>query len=101
MACIGVQAVTACGAANGHRFKPCGFEEYVARRGGDHRIPATHHTGESKRLDVVGDDEVFGIEGTFDSVEGLEAFAFARTADDDSAFDLVEVEGVGGLTHRE
>ena len=50
---------------------------------------------------VVGDDEVFGIEDALDAVEGLELFAFAGAADDDAAFDLVEVEGVGGLAHGE
>ncbi len=52
-------------------------------------------------LGVVGDDEVFGIEGALDAVEGLELFAFAGAADDDAAFDLVEVEGMGGLAHGE
>ena len=52
-------------------------------------------------LDLVGDDEVFGIEGALDSVQSPELFAFARAADDDSAFELVEVEGVGGLADGE
>ena len=50
---------------------------------------------------MIGDDEVFGIERALDAVEGLELFAFAGAADDDAAFDLVEVEGVGGLAHGE
>ena len=35
------------------------------------------------------------------AIKGLEAFALARAADDDSAFDLVEVEDVGRLAHGE
>ncbi len=101
MAGIGVQAVTARGAANGHGIEPCGFDEDVFGLGGDHGVPAAHHAGEAEGFDVVGDDEVFGIEGAVDAVEGLELFAFAGAADDDAAFDLVEVEGVGGLAHGE
>ena len=101
MAGVGVQAVTARGAADGHGLEPCGFDEDVLRVGRDHRVPPAHDAGEAERLGVIGDDEVFGIERAFDAVEGLEFFALARAADDDAAFDLVEVEGVGGLAHGE
>ncbi len=101
MAGVGVQAVAARGAANGHGLEPCGFDEDVLCVGRDHGVPAAHDAGEAERLDVVGDDEVFGIERALDAVEGLELFAFAGAANDDAAFDLVEVEGVGGLAHGE
>ena len=101
MAGVGVEAVTACGAADCHWLEPRGFDEDVLGVGRDHGVPATHDAGEAERLDVIGDDEVFGIEGALDAVEGLEFFAFAGAADDDAAFDLVEVEGVGGLAHGE
>ena len=101
MAGVGVQAVAARGAADGHGIEPGGFDEDVLRVGRDHRVPAAHDAGEAERLCVVGDDEVFGVEGALDAVEGLELFAFAGAADDDAAFDLVEVEGVRGLAHGE
>ena len=101
MAGIGVQAVAARGAAHGHGLEPRGFDEHIRRGGRDHRVPAAHDAGEAERLCVVGDDEIFRIEDALDAVEGLELLAFARAANDDAAFDLVEVEGVGGLAHGE
>ncbi len=101
MAGVGVQAVTACCAADCHWLEPRGFDEDVLCVGRDHRVPATHDAGEAERLDVVGDDEVFRIEGAFDAIEGLELFAFAGAADNDAAFDFVEVECVRGLAHGE
>ena len=101
MAGVGVQAVAARGAAHGHGLEPCGFDEHVGRGGRDHRVPAAHDAGEAERLGVIGDDQVFGIERALDAVEGLELFAFAGAADDDAAFNLVEVEGVRGLAHGE
>ena len=50
---------------------------------------------------VIGDDEVFWIERSFYSVEGLEFFSFAGATHHDAAFDFVEVEGVGRLAHGE
>ena len=101
MAGVGVEAVAARGAADGDRVKPGGFDEDVLRVGGDHRVPAAHDSGEAEGLCFVGNDEVFGIEGALDAVEGLELFAFLGAAHDDAALDLVEVEGVRGLAHGE
>ncbi len=98
---VGVQAVAAGAAADGCGIEPCGFDEDVFCFGGDHRVPTAHDSGDAERLDVVGDDKVFGIEGAFDSVEGAKLFAFAGAADDDAAFEFVEVEGVGGLADGE
>ena len=41
------------------------------------------------------------VEGAVGAVEELELFAGVGAADDDAAFDLVEVEGVGGVAHAE
>ena len=98
---IGVQSVTASGAAYGHGFEPCGFDEDVLRFWRDHGVPTAHDAGEAKRFDVVGDDEVIGIENAIHAVECFELFAFAGAANDDAAFDFVEVEGVRGLAHGE
>ena len=97
----GVQAVTTAAAAHGAGVEPCGFDEDVLRLGGDHGVPAAHDSGDGEWLDVVGDDEVFEIEGALDSIQGAELFAFVGAADDDAAFELVEVEGVGGLADGE
>ena len=52
-------------------------------------------------LFVVGYYEVVGFEDALGAVEEFELFAFAGEADDDAAFELVEVEGVGGMAHAE
>ena len=98
---VGVQAVAARGAADGHGLEPCRLNEHVLGVRRDHGVPAAHDAGQAERLGVIGDDQVFGIEGALDAVEGFELLAFARAADDDAAFDLVEVEGVRGLAHGE
>ena len=101
MAGVGVQAVAAGGAADGHGLEPCGFDENILGAGGDHRVPAAHDAGEAESFGVIGDDEVFWIERSFYSVEGLEFFSFAGATHHDAAFDFVEVEGVGRLAHGE
>ena len=101
MAGVGVQSMTARGAAHGHGIEPCGFDEHVLGRRRNHRVPSAHDAGKAERLRVVGDDQVFGIEHALNAVEGLQLFAFAGAADDDAAFDLVEVESVRGLAHGE
>ena len=98
---IGVEAVAAAHAADDGGIEPCGFDENVLRLGRDHGVPAAHDAGEAESFLFVGDDEVVGIEDAFDAVERLQLFAFAGAADDDAAFDLVEVEGVGGMAHAE
>ena len=69
--------------------------------GGDHRAPATHDPGEGEGFALIGDDQVVGFEGALGAVEELEFFALVGEADDDAAFDLVEVEGVGRMAHAE
>ncbi len=98
---VGVEEVAARAAADAGGIEPCGLDEDVLRLGGDHGVPATHDSGEAEGLLFVGDDEVVGLEGALGSVEEAELFAFAGEADDDAAFDLVEVEGVGGMSHAE
>src|SRR5579859_561193 len=68
MAGVGVQAVAARGAADGHGFKPCGLDEDVLCVRGDHRVPTTHNPGEAEGFNVVGYDEVVGIEDTVHAV---------------------------------
>ena len=88
-------------AADGRGIEPGGFDQDVFGLGGDHRVPAAHDAGQAEGLLFIGDDEVFGIEHAFDAIQGPQLFACTGAADDDAAFDLVEVEGVGGLAHGE
>src|ERR1700728_2699413 len=94
MAGVGVQAVAAGGATNGHGLEPCGFDQHILRAGRNHRVPAAHDAGKSEGFGVIGDDEVFWIERSFYSVEGLEFFALASVANHDAALDFVEVESM-------
>ncbi len=98
---VGVDDVAFGGAADGALLEPGSFDEDVFGLGGDHGVPSTHDAGEADGFLFVGNDEVVGIEGAFDSIEGAEFFAFAGAANDDAAFELVEVEGVGGMAHAE
>ena len=50
---------------------------------------------------LVGDDEVVGVEDALHSIQGAELFAFAGSAHDDAAFELVEIEDVGRLSDGE
>ena len=98
---IGVQAVATCRAANNHGLKPCRFDKDVGGGRGNHGVPAAHDATEGESFGMVGDDKVLRIKSALNAVERLELFAFMGAADDDAAFNLVEVEGVGGLAHRQ
>ncbi len=98
---VGVEEVAAGAATDGGGVEPGGLDEDVFGFGGDHGVPAAHDSGEGEGLLFVGYDEVVGFEGALGSVEEFELFAFVGEADDDASFDLVEVEGVGGVAHAE
>ena len=93
--------VAAAHAAHDGGIEPCGFDEDVLRLGRDHGVPAAHDAGEAEGFFLVGYNYIIGIEHAVYAVEGFELFAGARAADEDGAFDLVEVEGVGGVAHAE
>ncbi len=76
-------------------------DEDVSGLGRDHGVPAAHDAGERERFPFVGNDKVVGLERALGAVEELELLARAGEADDDAAFDLVEVEGMGGVAHAE
>ena len=98
---VGVDEMAARGGADGCWIEPGGFDEDVRRLGGDHGVIAAHDAGEGDRLLFVGDDEIVCDEGAGGAVEELQLFARAGVADDDAAFDLVEVEDVVGMAHAE
>jgi hypothetical protein len=81
------------------RIEPGCFHQNIFCFGGDHRIPATHHAGQREGLLFIGHHQVFRIEHTLDAIQRPELFAAAGAAQDDAAFQLVAIEGVGGMTH--
>ncbi len=66
---IGVHAQAARGAADRCGIEPCGLDEHVLRRVGDHRGFAAHHSGKCHGLHGIGDDKVFGQQLALDAVE--------------------------------
>ncbi len=96
-----MEAVAARGAADCGGREPGGLDEDVFGFCGDHGVVATHDSGESQSLFVVGYDQVVRFEDVFGAVEEFEALAFVSEADDDAAFKLVEVESVRGMAHAQ
>src|ERR1035438_6410314 len=99
MAGVGVETMAARGLAHGHGLKPGGLDEHVLCLGGDHRVPPAHDTSQANGLDVVGNDQVFGIESALNAVESLELFTLARAPNDDAALKPVEIKYVRRLPH--
>jgi len=94
-----MQAVPPRCATHGDRVKPSSLNEHIRGCGRNHRLPAAHHAGQSEWSGVIGNDQVLRIERALHTIERLEPFAFTGAADNDAAFDLVQIEGVGGLAH--
>ena len=95
-----MQTMATRGAPNRSRVEPCGFDENVLCGGRDHRVPPTHHTGERKCFLLIGHDQIIGNQGALGAVEQAKFFACMGATDDDAAFKLVEIEGVGWMTDR-
>ncbi len=87
--------------AHGHGIEPGRLDQYVGRAGCNHGVPAAHHPGKPQGLDVVGHDKVFRIERTFYAIQRLELLAFFGAPHHDAALDLVQVEDMRGLAHRQ
>jgi len=98
---VRMQPVASRTGANRRRVEPRRFDENVPGLVGYARLPSTHDPGEPKRLALVGDDQIVGNEGAFGAVQQLQFFAGACATHDDAAFNLVQIEGMGRLPHRE
>ena len=96
---VGVQAVAARAETDTDGVEPRGLDQDVLGLRGNHGVPAAHDAGQAQSLRVVGDDEIVGFERVLGAIEKLEPLALAREADDDSAVELVQVKGVGGMAH--
>ena len=95
---IGVNAVPLRHAAHGDRIPPRRLDQDVFRLLRDHRVEAAHHARQPDGLFGVRDDEIFGGELAFDSIERLERLAGSRFADDElSALEQIEIENVRRL----
>ena len=62
---------------------------------------AAHDAGDADRSAVVGDQQIVGVEGADDVVEGGDLLAGLGAADDDVALKLGPVVGVVGLAELE
>ena len=101
MAGVGMQAVTPRGLPHRHGIEPRRLDEHIFRLGRNHRVPAAHHSGQAQSLVVIGDDQIVGVEHALHAIQRLQPFALARPAHNDAALELVEIEGVRGLAHRQ
>ena len=90
-----------CGAANGHGLEPRGFHHHVCGLRRNHRVPAAHHAGEAQRFGVIRHNQVFGVKHALHAVQRFQPLAFACAANNDAAFDFVQIEGVRRLAHRQ
>ena len=77
---VGVQTMPLAAAAHRCRIEPRGFHQNIFCFGGDHRVPTAHHAGQPDRLLFIGDDQVFGVEHTFDAIQRPELFSAAGAA---------------------
>ncbi len=70
--------------------------------GGHLTVLTAHDTGQRQDAGaVVGDEQVLGVQGPVDVVEGGEPLPRARAADHDGAVEGGQVEGVQRLTERQ
>ena len=97
--CLAREFVAAGRPRDSDRVKGCRFNEHGGCRWVDLGRCATHHTGNTNRAGIVGDEQVFNAQSSFDFVESRDLFARLRPPNGDSARELVEVVTVGGLTH--
>ena len=84
-----------------HRFKPRRLHQHVRRRRRNHRVPAAHHPSQTQWLRMIGHNQVFRIERPLHAVQRLQPLALARPPHHDAPLDLVQVEDVRRLPHRQ
>ena len=100
MRSIGVQTVAPRSLAHRRRIEPCRLDQDVAGLLGDHGVEPAHDAGERDRLFRVGDDQVFRRQLALHSVQRLEGFAAERPPHQNlAAFEQIEIEDVGGVSH--
>ena len=92
------EPVAAGGPGNGNGVEVGGLDEDVGRRCGDLARRATHDTGDGQwHLTTIGDEEVLGVEGAGDVIEGREDLSGTCAAHPDRPRQGREVKGVQRL----
>ena len=97
------QLVAAGGPGDGDRVEVGGFDEHVDRRLGDLGVRAAHDAGDPQDAlgAAVGDEQILGVQGAFDAVEGRVPLPRPSAADDDRPAQPAEVVGVQRLAEIE
>ena len=98
---IGVQAIGTGLTGDGDGVEEGAFQEQVTGTGGHTAVLATHDAGDGQGTFVVGDHQ--GVVAQFDvlAIQQHQAFAGIGQAHADAALDLVQIEGMHGLTQFE
>ena len=98
---LGRQAVAARRAGHRRRVEVGRLDEHVGRGRAHLGRLAAHDAGDGQRgVAAVDDEQVLGVEGAVDVVEGLQPLPRPRPADADRARQGVEVEGVQRLAEQ-
>ena len=98
---IRVDPVATAHPSHRRRIEPRGLDQDVLRLRRDHRLPAAHHAGQTKRLALIGHNHVLGIERPLHAVERLQLLSGTRPPHHDRAFHPIQIEGVGGMPHAQ
>ncbi|MNN33913.1 hypothetical protein D3C81_1476920 [compost metagenome] len=98
---VGVEAIGASLASHCDGVEESTLEEQIASLGAHATVLSTHHTGDGQSTLVVGDHQGVGAQGDFLAVQQDYLLAFFRHAHADTAFDLVQIEGMHGLAEFE
>ena len=101
MARIGVQPMPPRRLPNCNGIEPCRLHKHVLRLRRDHRVPSTHHARQAQRLLVIGHHKVIRVQHALHSVQRLQPLALARPPHYDPSLNLVQIEGVCRLAHRQ
>ena len=80
------------GLAHPRRLEPRAFEQKICRPVAHPRRCAAHDACEGHRFPAVGDDQIMFAQLQLRAIQGREAFAFARVAHHNAAFQFGEIE---------
>ena len=83
------------------RIEPRRLHQNIPGLRRNHRVPAAHHTSKAQRLLLIGDHQIIRIEKALHAIERAQLLAVARAADNDPALQLVQIERVRRLPHRQ
>ena len=96
-----MQSVPPRARTNRTRIKPRRFHQNVLRRLRHARVPPTHHARQRQRLLLIGDHQVIRRQRVLASIQQLQPLARPRAPHHNPALNLVEVEHMRRLPHRQ